>query len=1701
VTHRADTLALQPLVQALQEATTLEATLEATVRLVPGLVGVSQCTVFLRDAVDDRFLPVAASGMDPDAMPAFYALAGGSTIAAARRAVESRAPVVARADAPDFGVPDGIATRFGIRAMLIVPLASAGRVVGAMTLQTPREAVTFGEETIALAQGIALHVAGAIHTARLVRETDVRLRETAARLAVSDALGSTLQTQETMRRVAREIGRALGGDMVGAYLADPEATALRPIAGYHVPPAMIGTFLEVPLPIKGVAGHEELWRSRRPFWTSDAPNDRRLDPAMLERIPHRSNLVVPMIVKGEPIGAFVVIWWRDARVITPDELRLVESISDQAATFLANAKTYEALEEALNRERDTRLSLERAERRHAAFGEIVTELAGDLDLEQVFRLLGQRACALFEADAAMIGLIEGDDVVLRGHWGVPELDAITTRRPIARTRVARVIRDRRAYATPDLSVDPVWKDSSYARAGYRAGLEAPIVLRDEVIGVIGVLQRAPRYYTPDDVRLLTAFAEHTALAVDRAHLRAQRESRLRETERLLAVSQAAASTLDVTEVARRTVREMVLALGADTGGAWMLPPDAPRFVPLAGYRVPREFFDTLGDLDFAGDHPVLRHARQLSAPLAFGDSANEPLLDDPMFRRLPHRALLICPMRLAGGLVGGFALVWLRGPHVFTDDELRLVEGMARQAAVGIESARLFAAEREAGERLAASEARYRALVENLNDIVYVHDLAGVIQEINDAGVRLSGYARDEIIGRAASDFLLPDDFARATGVIQRMATGETTAALFTAEFVRRDGTRRLLECSGRAIHRDGAVVGVQGVARDITDRRRLEQRQAVLVALTRELASEVDLDTLLGRIAARVRVLMQTDAALLFLTHGNELVVGGADGLEPELRALRGLAVAEKLGLAAVRERRAVVRRDLVAERESAVAGYRGIAVVPLAVQDRVLGVLQVLNRSPRDFPQADVDFLEGLATQAALAIDNARLLAQTQARLRETETLLELGQSVIPALDLAERMRLVARGASRAFGADTVGAYLADDAGTRLVPVAGYHVPAWAREALLRYALPVADHAIVQEAWEWRVPVTTLDMANDPRVSADLRGRFPARTLVFAPILVGERPIGALFLVWWQRERVLSADELKLLGAICRHAALFMENARLYTEATLRAQEAQELARQARTLTENLDAAEVGRRTVESALQMLGGTAATLRLLQKDGTLALVASSGHAHWILPRPIRLDPPENLVARAARRRTPVTTSDALSEAEYAEPLRRRLAEDGSFSLLCVPLQSKGDLIGVLTIGDRVGRVFDERELALLAAFADQAAVALENSRLYGDLRDALRRAEESQQRVVQGERLRALGELAGGVAHDFNNVLAIIVGRVEALLAETEDPALTRHLDVILKVASDAGLTVQRIQAFTRRRLARPSQSVDLNEIVDEVVEVTRSRWKDAAQARGVRYDMVVTHGELPRIAGEASELREALTNIVFNALDAMPSGGTITLTTGREHDTVFCAIQDTGIGMPDAVRRRVFDPFFTTKGERGTGLGLSVVYGIVTRHGGDIDVDSRLGRGTTFTLRLPVRAPTPAGEAAQAPATATRAGRVLVVEDEDEVREILTSVLRSDGHAVVACPDGDRALAELGASPFDLVITDLGMPGLSGWDVARAVKELHPGTPVAMVTGWSEQIDPAQAGSEGIDYLIAKPFRRQEIRVMVASALNRVAP
>src|SRR5437899_1638863 len=779
---------------------------------------------------------------------------------------------------------------------------------------------------------------------------------------------------------------------------------------------------------------------------------------------------------------------------------------------------------------------------------------------------------------------------------------------------------------------------------------------------------------------------------------------------------------------------------------------------------------------------------------------------------------------------------------------------------------------------------------------------------------------------------------------------------------------RRGYRPAGRPVRKAGVPVAVLGSARDITVRRRLERRQEALVALSRELATEIDLDRLLPRIAEEARRLTGMDAALVLLLDGEDLIFRAAAGIEASLGAIEKLSAVQQLSAGVMRTRRPAVHANLTSNaqwRDTSLVqqfGYQAMLAIPITLKEDTLGVLTLLNRDARAFADEELQFLNAVATHAALAIDNARLFQQTQARLRETETLLTVSQAVSATLDPTETMRRVAREIARTLDADMVGAYLADIGRNVLRPIAGYHVPPDLYESFVEHPIPIVGHPGMEEAWRDCRPLTSDDVANDPRIDRATVDRFPHQSLLFVPMIVKGAPIGGFFAVWWRERRRFTRDEMRLVSGISDQAAVLMENARLYSEATRRRREAEELARLARMLTESLDAADVGKRIVESSLGLLGGAFSVLRLLQPDGSLKLIASQGEPEALATVPPVIAAGVGAVGRAAREGVPVWSADVLNDSSltYSDDLRGFIGTRRVRGYLAVPLRVKREVSGVIGIGDFKTRVFSETEVTLLQTFADQAAIALENSRLYGDLRAALRAVEESQQRVVQGERLRALGEMAGGVAHDFNNVLAIVVSRAEVLLNETEDAELQRQLNVIVKVALDAAQTVKRIQEFTRMRRARPFQPVDLASIISEVVEVTRSRWKDDAQAKGLQYDVVAESRPTPIVAGDPAELREALTNIVFNALDAMPEGGRVTLSTAVDGDHVLCRVSDTGIGMAEDVRQRVFDPFFTTKGERGTGLGLSVVYGIVTRHNAELDVQSQLGQGTTFIIKFP---------------------------------------------------------------------------------------------------------------------------------------------
>lgn len=317
------------------------------------------------------------------------------------------------------------------------------------------------------------------------------------------------------------------------------------------------------------------------------------------------------------------------------------------------------------------------------------------------------------------------------------------------------------------------------------------------------------------------------------------------------------------------------------------------------------------------------------------------------------------------------------------------------------------------------------------------------------------------------------------------------------------------------------------------------------------------------------------------------------------------------------------------------------------------------------------------------------------------------------------------------------------------------------------------------------------------------------------------------------------------------------------------------------------------------------------------------------------------------------------------------------------------------------------------------------------------------------------------------------------------------------YLNIISTAAGDAAKVVSRLRQFYRKHEDGESfHTVDVAALVTQTITLTRPRWKDQAQAAGATIRVESELGPVPAVLGDESELREVLTNLIFNAVDAMPAGGLITVRTRSEGGSAMIEVSDTGSGMTEEIRQRCLEPFFSTKGERGTGLGLSMVFGIVQRHGGKVDICSALGTGTTFIVTLPLQGEQSGAEtSAKNGASVLRNLSVLAVDDEAQVRDFISAALGMDGHRVEVASDGADGLRRFRDGRFDVVVTDKAMPGMSGDQMASAIKLMKPGTPVILLTGFGQFLD--KSDLPGIDVLLSKPVGIQALRAALASALH----
>jgi signal transduction histidine kinase len=383
-----------------------------------------------------------------------------------------------------------------------------------------------------------------------------------------------------------------------------------------------------------------------------------------------------------------------------------------------------------------------------------------------------------------------------------------------------------------------------------------------------------------------------------------------------------------------------------------------------------------------------------------------------------------------------------------------------------------------------------------------------------------------------------------------------------------------------------------------------------------------------------------------------------------------------------------------------------------------------------------------------------------------------------------------------------------------------------------------------------------------------------------------------------------------------------------------------------------------------------------------------------------------------------------------------------------------------------------------------------------------DLEKVVSELRETQRQIIQQERMRALGTMACGIAHDLNNGLSVILGFGDMLLGDLEKfPHRSNarvHLQQMILAGRDNAKMVERLREFYRPSATREHrEAINLNDVIEQAISHTVPKWQCEADARGATISIERDFDEIPLVSGAPDELREVLTNLIFNAVDAMPRGGRLSFRTERCNNDIRLNISDTGTGMTEETLQNCLEPFFTTKGDRGTGLGLAVSYGIIRRHGGSIEIKSKVNKGTTFTINLPVltEASRPHGVE---PGQTMQSLRILVVDDQPAIREIVSAYLAEDQHIVETAVDAREAMEKFRADRFDLVITDRAMPQVSGDDLAASIKEVQPREPVIMLTGFVDLINESDGRSKNVDLVLSKPARLNDLRNAIFDVMTQ---
>ena len=1218
---------------------------------------------------------------------------------------------------------------------------------------------------------------------------------------------------------------------------------------------------------------------------------------------------------------------------------------------------------------------------------------------------------------------------------------------------------------PDTSQsDPIVRAMS-VRLGVRAMALAPITSNGHTAATIALEYfDNPRAFSKDEINLLKLVTEQTAVALYQAELYCEAQEAARRDALISKIGSAIHSSLDAEAVLRAIVDELGVALSVCRCRMALFPSPLPEMIPVNHEYVAECCSDKSSVLQEIQtvNNPFLQSVLSQESPVAVGDPANDPRFA-PLRTRLEAgsvKSILTTAIRVDGKPIGILSLHHCDRPHQWTRWEADLVKSVADQAAVAIRQAELYRDVRESAQRaslanqIVASIRRSLDLNETLQVAVkevgealganrtYFCELVGnesvmVAEYLSDPGLTLRHVrsTADDYITCCLLETrrtLIIDDLRAFSNAYPDLAA---TVAVWQVEPL----NLSQIVCP---IFVNGACWG----ALSINQTDQVRKWTASEIALVEMVAAQVEVAVSHSKLYQETKQAAEREALISHIIHGIN-----QSNRSDEILPIVTRELAEHLAA----DRIVVTRFNEASGLWTTECEYaEGTTIKP--------------NRTYR--PE-EVDSFAGLAENDVIrcndSADDPRLDDRLRAILRAAGT-----RSFISArLEYKDGTQLVIsaimKSNPRMWTPDEI----------EVIRAAADQVGIALERAEL---FDMVSHGKFQ--WE-----ATFDALSDGIFIFDQKG-----------VLKRINEAAAAF---------EGADMRELIGRRCCTLLQGVEGE------TCRVAQVIESGRPA---TFELVPGRLSRPVLVTISPLTSGSTS------RNGGRENAGNNGHHN--APRGAVCIVRDLSELRAAEAIAREQRSFLVRLIEHANDSILAFSPDGKLiwfneQLIAQSGYTRQELEGgdyrLFVAGDqkklateRFSRALDGQaqtfEMNVLRKSGDTRVMLITYTPIYdeGRVTSVLSIARDvteerlARERAAQADKLRALGQLAAGVAHNFNNILAAILGHAQLIKRDCTDEALAQRMEIIEQAALDGAQTVKRIQAFGSQQNESVNEVVDINQLIQDSTTLTRARWCDEAQARGVQYEVELDLLQVPFVLGSGSELREVFVNLILNALDAMPQGGRLRIATEAKGGFVQATVTDSGVGMDSETCDHIFEPFFTTKGVGGTGLGLAVSHSIIERHRGSIEAQSNLGQGTTFRISLPTGEIDNRNVIRSAGADA-RPVNVLVVDDDQRVRDAVVGMLKMAGHRTDHAGSGQEALAKLERDRFDVVFTDLSMPEMDGWAVATEVHRRWPGVKVVLITGNALEPEIVDGNRGLVSEVIFKPVRFDDLSSAMSQALS----